>query len=309
MRRTMPREQHRIEPDVRVAVARAAAMPSSASSFVAVRAAERLLDRGLEAVREVEHEVGLLEARDVLRRQLEVVRLGARRREVRDRRRGRRRSARPRRRADRSRRRRASRPSSAERAAARGERREHEAGRNAQNDSHLRAQDDNDSHHALSRTVIIEGVTSWTDEAHSRLQGSGQRMGAARAAVIEYLDEQQCCRGAQEIHEALAARGSTVGLASVYRARRRPGRAGPAPARRLRRRHRPLRAGARRPRAPPPPRLRELRQGRDVPRRPARARDRGDRAADRATTSSRTTSSCAAPAPTAAHRRLSARAQ
>ena len=43
-------------------------------------------------------------------------------------------------------------------------------------------------------------------------------MGAARAAVIEYLDEQQCCRGAQEIHEALAARGSTVGLASVYRA-------------------------------------------------------------------------------------------
>jgi Fur family transcriptional regulator, ferric uptake regulator len=66
--------------------------------------------------------------------------------------------------------------------------------------------------------VIIEAVTSWTDEAHSRLQGSGQRMGAARAAVIEYLDEQQCCRGAQEIHEALAARGSTVGLASVYRA-------------------------------------------------------------------------------------------
>ena len=61
-------------------------------------------------------------------------------------------------------------------------------------------------------------MTSWTDEAHSRLQGSGQRMGAARAAVIEYLDEQQCCRGAQEIHEALAARGSTVGLASVYRA-------------------------------------------------------------------------------------------
>jgi Fur family ferric uptake transcriptional regulator len=61
-------------------------------------------------------------------------------------------------------------------------------------------------------------MTSWTDEAHSRLQGAGQRMGAARAAVIEYLDEQQCCRGAQEIHEALAARGSTVGLASVYRA-------------------------------------------------------------------------------------------
>ena len=61
-------------------------------------------------------------------------------------------------------------------------------------------------------------MSSWTHEAHSRLQSSGQRMGAARAAVIEYLDEQDCCRGAQEIHEALAARGSTVGLASVYRA-------------------------------------------------------------------------------------------
>jgi Fur family ferric uptake transcriptional regulator len=60
-------------------------------------------------------------------------------------------------------------------------------------------------------------MSSWTDEAHSRLQGAGQRMGAARAAVIEYLDEQQCCRGAQEIHEALAGRGATVGLASVYR--------------------------------------------------------------------------------------------
>jgi Fur family ferric uptake transcriptional regulator len=68
---------------------------------------------------------------------------------------------------------------------------------------------ENGYHHVMS---------SWTDEAHSRLQGGGQRMGAARAAVIDYLAEQDCCRGAQEIHEALAARGSTVGLASVYRA-------------------------------------------------------------------------------------------
>jgi Fur family transcriptional regulator, ferric uptake regulator len=61
-------------------------------------------------------------------------------------------------------------------------------------------------------------MSSWTSEVRTRLQSDGQRMGAARAAVIEYLDEQDCCRGAQEIHEALAARGSTVGLASVYRA-------------------------------------------------------------------------------------------
>ena len=61
-------------------------------------------------------------------------------------------------------------------------------------------------------------MSTWTNEVRTRLQSAGQRTGAARAAVIEYLDEQDCCRGAQEIHEALAARGSTVGLASVYRA-------------------------------------------------------------------------------------------
>ena len=51
-----------------------------------------------------------------------------------------------------------------------------------------------------------------------RLAAAGQRIGAARAEVIDYLDRQECCRGAQEIHEALSAHGSTIGLASVYRA-------------------------------------------------------------------------------------------
>jgi Fur family ferric uptake transcriptional regulator len=61
-------------------------------------------------------------------------------------------------------------------------------------------------------------VSSWEDDARSRLAQAGQRVGAARAEVIRYLGSQSCCRGAQEIHEALAAAGSRIGLASVYRA-------------------------------------------------------------------------------------------
>ena len=269
-----------------------------------MRAVERLLDRGLEAVREVEHEVGPLDAGHVLRRQLDVVRLGARRRQVRDRDAVAADPLAPRRRADRSRRRRASRPSSPE------------APQPAASDASttpaaiarmilIYARDDNGSHHALSRTVIIERVTSWTDEAHSRLQGSGQRMGAARAAVIEYLDEQQCCRGAQEIHEALAARGSTVGPRERLPRGRRPRRAGPAPARRLRRRHRPLRAAC----APATTttitssaRAAARSRRSTTPRSSARSRRSSSRPA---TTSSRTTSCCAAPAPTASREGLS----
>jgi Fur family ferric uptake transcriptional regulator len=59
---------------------------------------------------------------------------------------------------------------------------------------------------------------TWSVDARSRLAAAGQRVGAARAEVIDFLDGQGCCRGAQEIHDALAARGSRVGLASVYRA-------------------------------------------------------------------------------------------
>jgi Fur family ferric uptake transcriptional regulator len=61
-------------------------------------------------------------------------------------------------------------------------------------------------------------VSTWSFDARSRLAASGQRVGAARAEVIDFLAAQACCRGAQEIHEALAAGGSRIGLASVYRA-------------------------------------------------------------------------------------------
>jgi hypothetical protein len=72
------REAHRVEPDVRVrrpsSPARAALSPRASSTSPA-RARRRVLDRGLEAVREVEDDVRLLHARDLARRQLDVVRL------------------------------------------------------------------------------------------------------------------------------------------------------------------------------------------------------------------------------------------
>ena len=35
--------------------------------------------------------------------------------------------------------------------------------------------------------------------------------------MVEYLDGQDCCLSAQEVHERLAAAGARVGIASVYR--------------------------------------------------------------------------------------------
>jgi Fur family ferric uptake transcriptional regulator len=61
-------------------------------------------------------------------------------------------------------------------------------------------------------------AATWQQEARDRLAATGQRVGSARAAVIDFLAEQSCCLGAQEIHEALAADGARIGLASVYRA-------------------------------------------------------------------------------------------
>jgi Fur family ferric uptake transcriptional regulator len=64
--------------------------------------------------------------------------------------------------------------------------------------------------------VILCNVT-WIDDARGRLTGAGYRPGAAGMVVVEYLASQPCCRGAQEIHEALTAAGRKIGLASVYR--------------------------------------------------------------------------------------------
>ena len=58
---------------------------------------------------------------------------------------------------------------------------------------------------------------TWTEQARSELQQAGYRPGAAGARVLDYLEAERCCRGAQEIFDALSAGGRKVGLASVYR--------------------------------------------------------------------------------------------
>jgi Fur family ferric uptake transcriptional regulator len=59
--------------------------------------------------------------------------------------------------------------------------------------------------------------TTWSEQALAELRAAGYRRGLARARVIEFLDAQDCCVGAQEIHRELSSRGEQVGLASVYR--------------------------------------------------------------------------------------------
>ena len=59
---------------------------------------------------------------------------------------------------------------------------------------------------------------SWSEHALAALQHAGLRRGGARRAVVEFLEAQDCCRSAQEIHDGIRDAGGTVGVASVYRA-------------------------------------------------------------------------------------------
>ena len=59
---------------------------------------------------------------------------------------------------------------------------------------------------------------TWTNAALERLRDASGRSGSARRLVVEFLGEQDCCLSAQEIHDAVRARGGRVGIASVYRA-------------------------------------------------------------------------------------------
>ena len=61
-------------------------------------------------------------------------------------------------------------------------------------------------------------MSSWSLRALDGLRTAGLRRGGARRAVVEFLDGQDCCRSAQEIHDGIAADGGAVGVASVYRA-------------------------------------------------------------------------------------------
>jgi Fur family transcriptional regulator, ferric uptake regulator len=58
---------------------------------------------------------------------------------------------------------------------------------------------------------------AWTDGALQRLREATGRSGGARRVVAEFLGTQDCCVSAQELHDALRARGARVGIASVYR--------------------------------------------------------------------------------------------
>ena len=58
---------------------------------------------------------------------------------------------------------------------------------------------------------------TWSERALAELRAAGYRRGLALRRVIEFLERQECCRGAQDIHRELHAQGDRVGLASVYR--------------------------------------------------------------------------------------------
>ncbi|HVC86336.1 MAG TPA: Fur family transcriptional regulator [Gaiellaceae bacterium] len=58
---------------------------------------------------------------------------------------------------------------------------------------------------------------SWSGQATAELRRAGYRPGGAGTLVLDYLEAQSCCRGAQEIYDALTVAGRKLGLASVYR--------------------------------------------------------------------------------------------
>jgi Fur family transcriptional regulator, ferric uptake regulator len=70
----------------------------------------------------------------------------------------------------------------------------------------------------LRTGIIIVVSRTWSNTALSRLREASGRSGGARRLVVELLGEQDCCLSAQEIHDAVRARGGRVGIASVYRA-------------------------------------------------------------------------------------------
>jgi len=62
-------------------------------------------------------------------------------------------------------------------------------------------------------------TSDWIERAEATLTAAGHRRGGARRALLELLDAQECALSAQEIEDALRARGGArrVSRASVYR--------------------------------------------------------------------------------------------
>jgi Fur family ferric uptake transcriptional regulator len=59
--------------------------------------------------------------------------------------------------------------------------------------------------------------SSWAEHAAKALADAGYRRGGVRRSIVGLLDEQRCALSAGEIRDRLAARGSEVSRASVYR--------------------------------------------------------------------------------------------
>jgi Fur family ferric uptake transcriptional regulator len=68
------------------------------------------------------------------------------------------------------------------------------------------------------RTGIIIVMTAWTETALVRLREASGRSGGARKVVVAILGGHECCLSAHELHDQARARGSGIGIASVYRA-------------------------------------------------------------------------------------------
>jgi Fur family ferric uptake transcriptional regulator len=58
---------------------------------------------------------------------------------------------------------------------------------------------------------------AWVEEALARMRSESGRSGGARRVVVEFLGRQDCCLSAQEIHDAVRASGTRIGIASIYR--------------------------------------------------------------------------------------------
>jgi Fur family transcriptional regulator, ferric uptake regulator len=58
---------------------------------------------------------------------------------------------------------------------------------------------------------------SWAEHAAKALADAGYRRGGVRRSIVGLLDEQRCALSPGEIRDRLAARGSEVSRASVYR--------------------------------------------------------------------------------------------
>ena len=56
-----------------------------------------------------------------------------------------------------------------------------------------------------------ERAETWTERAEATLAAAGHRRGGARRALLELLDRQECALTAQEIEDALRARGARDG--------------------------------------------------------------------------------------------------